>query len=124
METIPVSYAYPRTDCCCGGGVHTGTTKTAHLLEIGVTCSSIKYSLVFETFVSTRFWFNNQCRQRNVYTAGYTTEVSGVQSKERQQEPTAPTAARLIACGDRAAAAAAAVGYTTTARLFGPFSGT
>ena len=37
-----------------------------------------------------------------------------VQSKGRQQEPTAPTAARLIDCGGRAAAAAAtAVGYTT-----------
>ena len=47
------------------------------------------------------------------------------QSKGRQQEPTAPTAAQLIACGGRgAAAAAAAVGYTTTTRFFCPFSGT
>ena len=34
-----------------------------------------------------------------------------VQSNGRQQEPTAPTAARLIGCGGGAAAAAATVGY-------------
>ena len=45
-----------------------------------------------------------------------------VQSKGRQQEPTAPTAARLVDCGGRvAAAAAAAVGYTTATRFFCPF---
>ena len=69
---------------------------------------------MLETFVSTRLLCNNQCRQRNFYTAGYTTAAWVVQSKGRQQEPTAPTAARLIDCGGRAAAAAAtAVGYTT-----------
>ena len=50
-----------------------------------------------------------------LYTAGYTTTVCVVQSKGRQQEPTALTAARLIGYGGCAAAAAgAAVGYTTT----------
>ena len=46
-----------------------------------------------------------------------------VQSKGRQQELTAITAARLIGCGGRAAAAAAAaaVGYTTTTRFFALF---
>ena len=47
-----------------------------------------------------------------------------VQSKRRQQEPTAPTADGLIACGGRdaaGAAAAAAVGYTTTTRFFALF---
>ena len=75
---------------------------------------------MLETFVSTRLLCNNQCRQRNFYTAGYTTAAWVVQSKGRQQEPTAPTAARLIGCGGRAAAAAAAaaVGYTTTTRFF------
>ena len=41
-----------------------------------------------------------------------------MQSTRRQQEPTAPNAARLICCGGRAAAAAAAVGYTTTTSFF------
>ena len=61
-----------------------------------------------------------------LYTAGYTTTVCVVQSKGRQQEPIPPTAARLIGCGGRAtAAAAAAVGYTTTStRFYCPFSGT
>ena len=78
---------------------------------------------MFETFVSARFLCNNQCRQRNVYTVGYTTTVSVVQSKGRQQEPTAPTAARLIGCGGRSASAVAALGYTTinTKSLFGLF---
>ena len=74
--------------------------------------------MVFETFVSTCLLCNDQCRHRNFYTAGYTTAVCVVQSKGRQQEPTAPTinsAARLIGCGVRAAAAAAAaVAYTRT----------
>ena len=64
---------------------------------------------MFETFVSTRFLCNNQCPQRNFYAAGYTTAVCLVQSNGRQEEPTAPTSARLIGCGGRAAAAVAAV---------------
>ena len=55
--------------------------------------------MLLETFVSTRLWCNNPCRQRNFFTVGYTTAVYVVQSKGRQQEPTAPTAARLIGCG-------------------------
>ena len=41
-----------------------------------------------------------------------------VKSKGRQQKPTAPTAARLIGCGGRAAAAAAAVVGTQDVDFF------
>ena len=41
-----------------------------------------------------------------------------VKSKGRQQKPTAPTAARLIGCGGRAAAAAAAVAGTHDVEFF------
>ena len=44
-----------------------------------------------------------------------------VNSKGRQQKPTAPTAARLIGCGGRAAAAAAAVVGTHDVDFFLPF---
>ena len=43
-------------------------------------------------------------------------------SKGRQEEPTAPTAARLIGCGGRAAAAAAAVVGTHNVDRFFSFS--
>ena len=97
-----------------------GTTKTAHLLEIGVTCLSLN---ILKRLLPLVFCVNNQCLQRNFYTTGYTTAVCVVQSKW-QQEPTAPTAAWLIGCVGRAAAAAAAVGYTTTTSFFCPFCGT
>ena len=42
-------------------------------------------------------------------------------SKGRQEEPTAPTAARLIGCGGRAAAAAAAVVGTHDIGFFSRF---
>ena len=44
-----------------------------------------------------------------------------VKSKGRQQEPTAPTAARFIGCGGRAAAVAAAVVGTHDVDLVLPF---
>ena len=56
-----------------------------------------------------------------LYTAGCTTAVCVVQPKGRQQEPTAPTAARLIGCGGRAAAAAAPVEGTHDVEFFLPF---
>ena len=49
------------------------------------------------------------------------TVVWVVKSKGRQQKPTAPTAARLIGCGGRAAAAAAAVVGTHDVEFFSPF---
>ena len=45
-----------------------------------------------------------------------------VKSKGRQQKPTAPTAARLIGCGGRGAAAAAAVVGTHDVDFFSAIS--
>ena len=49
--------------------------------------------------------------------------VVWVKSKGRQQKPSAPTAARLIGCGGRAAAAATAVVGTHDVEFFCRFSG-
>ena len=50
------------------------------------------------------------------------TVVWVVKSKGQQQKPTAPTAARLIGCGGRAAAATAAVVGTHHVEFFCRFS--